>query len=90
MEPNKNISQNGAQGRSHTNALNMVSLELKDTDFVAMPINSIKTSSGKGREAIDGPQYKKSAHIDIVSSKGILVKGDNIKRDQELGFHTNG
>ena len=40
---------------------------------MAIPNNSIKTSSGKGRSTIDWPRYQKSAHIDIVSSKGILV-----------------
>ena len=46
----------------------MISLKLKDTDFMAIPINSIKTSSEKGRAIVDGQRYKKSAHIDIVSS----------------------
>ena len=59
----------------------MISLKLKDTDFVAIPINSIKTSSGKRRATIDGPRYKKSVHIDIVSSKGMLVKRDTTSKE---------
>ena len=59
----------------------MISLKLKDTDFVAIPINSIKTSSGKGRATVDEPQYKKSAHIDIVSSKGMFVKRETTSKE---------
>ena len=59
----------------------MISLKLKDTDFVAIPINSIKTSPGKGRTTVDGPRYKKSAHIDIVSSKGMLVKRETTSKE---------
>ena len=64
---------------------NIVSLKLNYTNFVAMPTNSMKTAPGKGREAIDGPRYKKSAHI-----RNICKKRDDIKRDQKLGLHTNG
>ena len=42
----------------------MILLKLKDTDFVAIPINSMKTSSGKGRAIVDGPRYKKSALVE--------------------------
>ena len=59
----------------------MISLKLKDTDFVAIPINSIKTSSRKEREVADGLQYKKPAHIDTVSSKGMFVNNETISKE---------
>ena len=59
----------------------MITLKLKDNDCVAIPINSIKTSSGGGRETADGPRCKKLAHIDIVSSKGILVKRETTSKE---------
>ena len=58
-----------------------ISLKLKDTDFVAIPINSIKTSAGKGRSIVDGPRYKKLAHIDTVSSKGMFVYNETISKE---------
>ena len=61
--------------------LYMISLKLKDNDFVAIPINTIKTSSEKGRAAIDGPRKKKSAYIDIVWSKGMLVKRETASKE---------
>ena len=59
----------------------MIPLKLKDTDFVAIPINSMKTSSGKGRAIVDGPRYKKSVHIDIVSSKGMFVNSKTTSKE---------
>ena len=59
----------------------MISLKLKDTYFVAIPINSIKTSSGKRRAIVDGPRYKKSVHIDIVSSKRMFVNNETTSNE---------
>ena len=51
------------------------------TDFVAISINSMKTSSEKGRTKVDGPRYRKSAHKDIVLSKGMLVNNETISKE---------
>ena len=59
----------------------VISLKLNDTDFEAISIKLNEKSSGKGRTEVDGPRYKKSAHIDIVSSKGMLVNNETISKE---------
>ena len=42
-----------------------------------------ETSSEKGRTEVDGTRYKKSAHKDIVLSKGMLVNNETISKETE-------
>ena len=59
----------------------MVLLKLKETDLVANSINSMKTLSGKEGTDDNGLWYKKSAQIEITSSRGTLVNSEVILKD---------
>ena len=59
----------------------MVSLKLKETDLVANSISSTKTLSGKEGTDVNGHWYKKSAQIEITSSKETLVNSEVISKD---------
>ena len=59
----------------------MVSLKLKETDLVANSIYSMKTLSGKEGTDVNGLRYKKSAQIEITSSRGTLVNSEVISKD---------
>ena len=48
----------------------------------------MKISSGKGRTNINRLRYQNSAHIDIVSSKGMLVNNETISKETKIGNHT--
>ena len=56
-------------------------LKLKETDLVANFINCTKTFSGKEETDVRGLRYKKSAQIEITSSRGTLVNNEAISKD---------
>ena len=45
------------------------------------PSTKKKSPLEKKRTEVDGPRYKESAHIDIVSSKGMLVNNETISKE---------
>ena len=63
------------------NTVYLVSLKLKETDIVANSINSTETLSGKEGTDVNGLRYRKSAQIEITSSRGTLVNNEVISKD---------
>ena len=55
--------------------------KLKETDLVANSISSTKTLSGKEGTDVNGIRYRKSAQIEITSSRGILGNREVISKD---------